>query len=194
MPAQNNCPDDIFILQNKFCLSEISKNLKGKLALRDKRIQKCETPKCETLITVHELIVKLTAQRPCDSALAKPLSGTLTVTRLATGFNKNGKGRGLHAGSFVWTGSAGIRIEGKISGITNAGTHRGPVFKECQVCHETGVMDGQLCGKIVQAEDAKLLNCQVTAAYLIKFDPSESGGEGVALGTLEGFLICRCTG
>lgn len=189
--AELVCPDDIFILQNKFCIGEVSKNLKGKLNPTSKRIQKCESPACETLVTTHELTLKLTAHRPCDSATSRPLSGILKVARLATAFKKNGKGRGLHAAQFVWQGS-GVLIKGTLSGITNAGTHRAPAFKECQVCGEVGVLEGTLCGTVVKTDDPKLKKCRVTAAYRIRFDPSESGGEGAVLGTLEGVVVCPC--
>jgi hypothetical protein len=185
------CPDDIFILQNRFCIGEISKNLKGKLAVTSKRIQKCESPACETLVTTHELTVKMTAQRPCDSAMSRPLSGVLKVSRLASAFKKNGKGRGLHAGRFIWEGT-GVTISGTLTGVTNAGTHRLPVFKECQVCNEVGVMEGTLCGTVVKTDDPKLKKCKVTAAYRIRFDPTESGGEGAVVGSLEGVILCPC--
>ena len=87
--------------------------------------------------------------------VSRPLTGSLKVARLASAFKKNGMGRGLHAGQFVWEGT-GVTIKGTLNGITNAGTHRAPAFKECQVCKEVGVMEGTLCGTVVKAEDPKL--------------------------------------
>ena len=99
-----------------------------------------------------------------------------------------GMARGLHAGTFVWRTSVGV-VQGRLSGMTNEGTHREPAFKGCQECGERGVMEGKLCGRLVRAADPKLAGAQVTAAYRFAFEPTEKGGEGELVGTIEGLVV-----
>src|SRR5262249_50131958 len=73
------CLDDpATILRQRFCLSGLSKNLKGRLKLAEKDEQRCEEPACRTLKTIHALKVDVRANRPCDSRLGQALSGTLS--------------------------------------------------------------------------------------------------------------------
>jgi len=186
------CPDDpAAILKQRFCLSGLSKNLRGRLKLAEKDEQRCEEPACRTLKTVHVLKVDVRANRPCDSRLGQALSGTLVVERLVSAFDTDGMHRGFHAGDFLWTGS-GVKVAGRMSGMTNVGTHREPAFRACQRCDERGVMEGRLCGEVVSTENRALRGCQVVGAYRIRFDPGVGGGEGEVAGTFEGDLICPC--
>lgn len=79
-----------------------------------------------------------------------------------------------------------------MSGMTNEGTHRKPVFEACQECGERGVMEGRLCGRLVDAADPRLAGAQVTAAYRFAFDASEDGGRGAFQGTVEGLVVRNC--
>jgi hypothetical protein len=83
---------------------------------------------------------------------------------------------------------------GSISGITNAGSHRLPVFEDCQPCDAAGFMEGRFCGQIVKAGDPSLLGCQVIGNYRLRFDPSREGGSGAVQGALEGLVTCECVG
>jgi hypothetical protein len=152
---------------------------------------KCTTPECETLKTVHELKVELQSNPPCDSKLARSFDGTLFVGRLVTAFEIDGEHRGFHAGDFEWTGTAGLKVAGRMSGVTNVGTHREPPFKPCQKCDERGVMEGRLCGQVTTSQDPALKRCQVIAAYRIRFDPSRKGGNGGWKARSKGLLFVR---
>ena len=132
------------------------------------------------------------AHQPCDSHAAAALNGTLVVEKLVTVFDRDGMRRGLHAGDFAWTGAAGLTVTGRLSGVTNVGTHRLPAFTDCQKCDEKGVMEGRLCGRIQSATHAQLNGCQVTAAYRIRSDPSATGGQGAVRATVEGVILCSC--
>ena len=79
-----------------------------------------------------------------------------------------------------------------MSGMTNVGTHRQPVFDPCQECHDPGYMEGRLCGRIVKADDQRLLGCQVVGAYRFRFDPSEGFQDTGIRGSLEGAVVCTC--
>ena len=114
------------------------------------------------------------------------------VDRLITVFDTDGAHRGVHAGDFVWTGAPGVQITGRLSGVTNVGTHRLPAFADCQKCDAKGVMEGRLCGQIASTSNPALNGCQVVADYRIAFDSGTSGGQGSVKATLEGIVMCAC--
>ena len=186
------CFDDpAGILEKAFCVSAVSKDLKGELKRTSSKEQKCQTPECKTLRTIHGLKVEVSPTN-CDSPAASPLSGTLTA-KIITAFDTDGNHRGVHAGDFSWTGAGGLKITGRMSGVTNEGSHRLPI-KDCQKCNDRGIMEGRLCGQVIDGgQTPKLKGCQIVAAYRIKFDPSITGGDGGVKGTLEGVLVCSCT-
>jgi hypothetical protein len=187
------CPDDPpTILQRTVCLATLSKDLEGRLSRRSSKRQQCRLPQCVTLKVVHRLQLKPTPHPPCDSPLARAFDGPIEVVRLVTVFDQDGMHRGFHAGEFTWTGSGGFKAAGRLSGVTNLGTHRTPAFKDCQRCNELGVLEGRLCGQVVQTRSPALKGCQVIAAYRIRFDPSTQGGSGAVRGTLEGVIVCPC--
>jgi hypothetical protein len=131
-------------------------------------------------------------KKSCECSRMYPTNRTKTlfVGRLVTAFEIDGEHRGFHAGDFEWTVTAGLKVAGRMSGVTNVGTHREPPFKPCQKCDERGVMEGRLCGQVTTSQDPALKRCQVIAAYRIRFDPSRKGGNGDVEGTLEGLIIC----
>ena len=178
--------------EKRICLAEISKDARGELRLLDRELEVCEERDCRTLKTDHMLKVEVVAHHPCDSAVSAPLDGVLYVRRLITAFlDGSGENRGLHTGVFMWAG-ASARVEGTLSGVTNVGTHRQPVFDPCQECRAPGFMEGRLCGRIVKAEDDRLVGCNVTAAYRFRFDASQGGQDTAIAGTIEGLVVCPC--
>jgi hypothetical protein len=190
MTAQ--CLDDPgAILEKNSCLNAISKNIEGGLKLVNAKDHTCRLPECQTLKTVHKLTMVPGTNEPCDSKFAAPFAGKITVARLVTAFIQNEKGRGFHAGDFDWV-APGLRVQGRMSGVTNVGTHRAPVFKECQNCDDIGVMEGRLCGQVVESKDRSLGQCQIVAAYRIKFKPSDGGNMKFEGATLEGIISCLC--
>jgi hypothetical protein len=187
------CLDDPgTILQKDWCLSVLSKDLSGTLTLTSSSTHQCHTPPCRTLKTVHLLKLQAVGHPPCDSATAKLLDGSLVVERLVSVFDQDGSHRGFHAGDFVWQGVPGLQVAGRMSGVTNVGTHRAPAFTTCQRCDDKGVLEGRLCGQISSTSHPALNGCQVVADYRIKFDPSSTGGQGAVHATLEGVIICSC--
>jgi hypothetical protein len=191
--ATPTCLDDpAAILQKDWCVSALSKDGRGELKLADSKRHECHTPPCKSLKTVHQLKVQVAGHPPCDSHVGALLNGVISVERLVTVFEEDGMHRGLHAGDFAWSGTAGVQITGRLSGVTNVGTHRLPVFTDCQKCDDKGVMEGRLCGRIQSPNQPQLNGCQVTAAYRIKFDPSVTGGQGAVRITVEGVILCSC--
>lgn len=188
--ATFQCFDDPkAILEKEFCVSALSKDLKGDLKLGNSKEHKCADPECRTLRTAHSLKVEV-APTNCDSPASRSLNGVLGV-KLSTAFDTDGNHRGFHSGDFTWTGVAGLKITGRMSGVTNEGSHRLPI-KDCQKCGDRGIMEGKLCGEVVEAGNTKLKGCQVIAAYRIKFDSGASGGSGAVVGTIEGVIVCFC--
>lgn len=191
MSSEIQCFDDPeSIREKRFCLNAVSKNVKGELELVDATDQKCEKPACGTLKTVHVFSATVDPA-PCDSKLSAAFDGKLVVRQLVTAFDQDGMQRGFHAGDFEWSG-ASVRIAGRMSGMTNVGTHREPAFKPCQRCDTTGVMEGRLCGQVIDAKDEERRDCQIMAAYRLNFDPSTKGGGGAIQGVIEGVSICLC--
>ena len=186
MADQLTCFDDPATIQkNLVCLSALSKNLTGKLTLAKRTPQRCATPQCQTLKVVYRLQIQIDAHK-CDR---EPQWDGRLVSQLVAALADDELGRGVHAGDFIWT-CASFTVTGRMSGVTNVGTHRKPAFDDCQRCDETGVMEGRLCGQVTKARDERLLGSQVNAAYRIRFAP-KSRDSRIA-GTLEGVVIDRC--
>lgn len=187
------CLDDPRELWNNLvCLRPVSKNARGELRLLDRELQTCDDQDCRTLKTDHLLQVDVEAHDPCDSRASGPLDGVFFVRQLITAFaDGSGEHRGLHTGEFRWAGG-GARVRGTLSGTTNAGTHRQPVFDPCQQCDAPGYMEGRLCGRIVKADDERLRGCRVAASYRFRFDPSEGAISTGITGTIEGLIVCPC--
>jgi len=185
------CFDDpAAILEKEYCLNAVSKNLRGEFGQPHPKKHECRKPECRTLRVVQVLKVEVTPEH-CDSPLAKNLNGALVVERLVSAFDQDGTHRGIHAGDFVWKG-VNLAVKGRLSGMTNEGTHRAPAFNDCQRCEQRGVMEGLLCGLIEAPGVDDLNGAQITASYRIKFDPTANGPAGAALGTLEGMIITPC--
>jgi len=183
------------IFDTRFCLDSISKNVKGAVKVVGKPLQiVCDTEKCVTLRTMSALKVVTTSNKKCDSKLALRLDGgSLVVGKLATAYENDGLQRGVHAGDFVWTGQH-VQIKGRMSGITNAGILRAPVFKPaCEDCSTPGVMIGRLCGQVVGSAGTGLNGAQVMAVYRILVPkPTKTGASGPLTGTIEGVIVGPC--
>ena len=179
------------LLDRIVCLAELSKNLKGELRLVESEREVCRKLDCKTLETVHQLELEVSSHA-CDSQAGKLLDGRLGSIQLVHKFKDgDGNNRGVHEGPFRWR-APDILATGRMSGVTNVGTHRRPVFDDCQRCDEHGVMEGMLLGTIVRARNKRLLGCELRAAYRLRFDPSQAGGSGGVQGTLEGAIVCDC--
>lgn len=173
------------------CLDDLSKDVKGELTIIDIDDRVCDKLGCKTLVVEHLLRAEVFSHR-CDSELGTLFDGTLVVRDLTTMFaDGSGMRRGMHTARFQLRTAIGI-VQGRMSGMTNEGTHREPAFKGCQECGEVGVMEGQLCGRVVRAKDPAMRGVQVMAAYRFAFEPSDKGGDGGLAGTIEGVVVRNC--
>ena len=190
--AAPRCLDEpAIIFKQRMCVNPVSKNFKGTIKLAQKDEQKCAKPECRTLKTIHVLKIGVVSNNPCDSKIGKMLTGTLVVEKLVTAFNQDGTGRGVHAGDFIWK-TASFALEGRLSGVTNAGTHRKPVFNDCQPCDARGFMEGRICGVIVDTNKPELKGCQLVGTYRMRFTPTATGPNAGGQGTIEAVLVCPC--
>ena len=181
------------VLTTPFCMNAVSKNADGKLLQFEVTTVQCPPAGCPTLRTVHQLEVVTQSNPPCDSPLAQNLDGIWVVKELATAFDGDGKGRGVHVGKFEWNANGGIaQVLGRVEGITNAGTHRAPVFQNCQPCDAEGYMEGYFCGQVVDTTISQLKYCFVQGTYRFQFDASQEAQSTNIRGTLEAALVCPC--
>ncbi|HEX8083557.1 MAG TPA: hypothetical protein VF529_04650 [Solirubrobacteraceae bacterium] len=172
------------------CLKPMSKDMRGELDLVESELEQCEKLDCETLEARHRFKFEVGGAGECDSEIGRLLDGVLYGTLTHKFVDGNGMRRGVHEGS--WRLKGAVVASGRLTGVTNAGTHREPVFEPCQKCEAPGVMEGMLTGTIRGPETSDFLGCRIRCAYRIRFDPSKSGGDGAASGTLEGALVCTC--
>jgi hypothetical protein len=181
------------LLEHRVCLSALSKNLEGELKPLRHSVERCAKLRCTTLKTIHFVGMRVITNKPCDSPTGRLLDGEFIVRNLVSAFERgDGTQRGIHEGDFIWQGR-GLVATGTVSGITNAGTHRPPIFDPCQKCDAKGFMEGRFCGTIRRSERRQLVGCQVIGTYRFRFRPSRAeGGGGEILGTLEGELVCAC--
>jgi hypothetical protein len=173
------------------CLEPVSKDAQGELHPLVAEPQVCRESDCKTLKTIHALRVRLSSH-PCDRALGATLDGDLVVMNLTTAFvDGDGQARGTHLGDFRWSSPAAL-IVGTLSGMTNVGTHRAPVFEPVQECASRGYLEGRLCGQVRRTADHRLSGCEVEGVYRFRFDPTAEGGAGGIAGTIEGVIVCEC--
>jgi hypothetical protein len=196
MDARTRCPDNpAEVYEKNVCLHAISKDVKGDLRLLERKDDECERDRCRTLKTIHLLYLNVGSSGPeqgCDSEVAAGLNRSFYVRDLTHAFTDGDpNGRGFHAGNFTWTGTS-IAATGRVSGITNAGTHRKDPFEPCQHCHAPGWMEGRFCGVINRAVDRHLVGCQVIGTYRLRLEPPAFEPGGDVIGTLEGLIVCAC--
>ena len=191
---EDHCLDDpIAIFETRMCLNALSKNARGHFSHPDSDVQECGKPKCETLKTIQMLEMEVKGWK-CDSKLGSLFDGSIVVERFVGAYEDgDGNRRGIQSGDFRWTGS-GVVAEGRLSGVTNAGTHRRPVFDDCQPCDAHGYMEGRFCGVVVDTKVPELEGCHLLGTYRFRFDPTSGGPDGGMEGTFEGELLCPCRG
>jgi hypothetical protein len=188
------CPDDPrLMLEQQMCVAPVSKVLKGRISDAEPERRECEDPRCLSLVTRQTLELGLEPFECDDPDVSRPLlNGVIRVVDLVHVFDRSGDGRAFHSGDFRWE-SGRTLIFGRLSGITNAGTHHEPVM-DCQRCNDPGFLQGQLCGSIARAEDQTLRGAQIFANYALRVDRVAGDGipEQEVRGTIEGVLVRGC--
>jgi len=179
------------VVHDGFCLDAISKNVKGTVSIAAISRRQVQPDGCQTWRTMGPLKLTTSTHEPCDSELSlrRLDKGSFVVERLATAYEIDGLRRGFHAGDFKWSGRH-VTIEGRMSGITNAGILRAPVFEgDCEECASRGIMIGRLCGEVVGSA-GELDGAKVVAVYRFKAGrPTKRGASGSVVGTIEGVIV-----
>jgi hypothetical protein len=170
--------------KERICMQAVSKDLRGDFSVERQEEQTCKEPPCVTLKGWLTFKVDVTPHKPCD---AVPAFDGQIKGELVFAYIKDGHGRGYHLGRFEWAG-AGSMLMGRMSGVTNAGTHRAPA-QPCEPCDRRGHMEGRLDAVVV---DGEYQGCRVLATYVIDFDPGSRVQSTAVHGTLEGVSICPC--
>jgi len=174
--------------KERICMWAVSKDLKGEFVVGEQGEQKCARPPCSTLKAHLKFKVQVTPHHPCDAVASRAFDGTISG-ELLFAYIESGHGRGYHLGRFDWSGSTS-RLIGRMSGVTNAGTHRSPAAP-CEPCDRRGHMEGRLDAIVVEGDHK---GCRIRATYVIDFDTSYRAQNTAVLGTLEGVLIRPCEG
>lgn len=173
--------------EEPICMQAVSKDLRGDFYVQEQETLECAEPPCVTLKGLVTFNVQVTPHPPCDAVPA--FDGTIDG-ELVFAYIKEGHGRGYHLGRFEWAG-ARSKLFGRMSGVTNAGTHRPPANAACEPCDPAGHMEGRLDAVVV---DGEYQGCRVLATYVIDFDPGSKVQSTAVYGTLEGVSICPCEG
>jgi hypothetical protein len=174
--------------EEPICMQQVSKDLAGEFVVEQKEQLECAEPPCVTLKGWLTFRIDVTPHRRCD---AVPAFDGKIQGELVFAYINDGHGRGYHLGKFEWFGSAST-LMGRMSGVTNAGTHRAPATAACEDCDPGGHMEGRLDAVVVEGEHQ---GCRVLATYVIDFDAgTDVQDTGLRGGTLEGVSICPCEG
>jgi hypothetical protein len=170
----------------RICMWVVSKDLRGEFTFTNLEDQECRRTSCMTHKGQLILKVRVMPHFPCDAVASRAFDGDIK-SELVFAYIENGYGRGYHLGRLEWYGSTS-HLMGRMSGVTNAGTHRNPLAPY-ESCDRRGHIEGRLDAVVVDGDHK---DCRVIATYVIDFDPSlKAAGSGL-LGTLEGVLICPC--
>src|SRR5215210_1479929 len=157
--------DPVEHFREPVCMIRVSKDWKGEFRVADRAEQKCQDPHCTTVKGLIKLESKVQRHRPCDAVGAGSLDGDIAGL-LAFSYIDDGQRRGYHVGKVEWAGG-GSKLIGKMTGVTNAGTHRAPLM-QCERCEEPGHMEGSLEAVVIEGQHK---GCRLVATYAFEFDP-----------------------
>ncbi len=125
-PERTACSDDPrFMREQNLCLFALSKNLEGRIGRAEGERRECQDPECGTLMTVQPLEFEARTNDPCNSRQGRSFDGALEVEDFVHVYDGDATERGFHSGEFRWR-AKGTLVIGELSGVTNAGTLRGP--------------------------------------------------------------------
>jgi hypothetical protein len=122
---------------------------------------------CQTYKTWNRIEVEFRGVEKEEEEKPFLPNGTLIVEDFHQVMNHNEKGRGEHGGRFEYRTRSGILMEGKMIGVSQAGTHREPSAWDLESADEFGHLEGRLVGTILNGSQKGVL---VEARYVIETD------------------------
>ena len=184
-------PTEVF--ERPFCIHRVSKNWEGRAERRDARVQPCAEHDCRPLKTVTDLRLA-TVPALCDTPPAHALE-TLHAPAFFSAFEfiPANRARGVHAADFTWNGH-GLSVVGQMVGTINANTARRPVDAVKPGCFVAGLVEGQLCGEVVEDASGQLDRAKLVGNYRFRvtLDPETGIVSTRGVGTFEGVLLQWC--
>jgi hypothetical protein len=188
---EERCPDYVQnLLRGDYCLSALSKDLKGTSSAPEADRHDCHEPGCSVLVTRQKLELKVTRHKECDAKLSQLLDGTMEIA-IGHAFDSDTKHRGMHGGRFTWQTKAGV-VSGELAGVSNAGLHRPPAG-DCEKCFALRVDEGRFCGEFTELVDKDLEGTHLVGLYRLKYTRvSGRGFAGDVAGVLEGNIVLPC--
>ncbi len=175
--------DPTSMYQDRVCLHDVSKVIRGESLVSDQDVQEC--PDCKTLKRHGRFRMEIVSG-PCDSEMSRKMLNGVAEGELVSAYgDADLSNRGGLSGNVKWQGE-GASLVGRIMAVLNAGNHHDPV-SECEECAMPGHAEGWLRAAIV---DGDCTGCRVNGAMTYKLDLSGETAEFYA--TLEGLLICQC--
>jgi hypothetical protein len=154
--------------------------------------KQCRALECVTVLAATKARLEV-KPHDCDSKLSNVLDGELELADFVHVWDSKTSEHGFHSARFRWKGRDAV-FAGELSGMTNAGTHRLPIFKACERCRIRGVDEGRLCGTVEKTEVKELEGAQVFGIYRLKYAPA-AGSQlpgGRLAGSFEGLLVRPC--
>ena len=184
-------PTEVF--ERPFCIHRVSKNWEGWAERRDARVQPCAEHDCRPLKTVTDLRLA-TVPALCDTPPAHALE-TLHAPAFFSAFEfiPANRARGVHAADFTWNGP-GLSVVGQMVGTINANTARLPVDAVKPGCFVAGLVEGHLCGEVVEDASGQLDRAKLVGNYRFRvtLDPETGIVSTRGVGTFEGVLLQWC--
>ena len=185
-----------FLPDEPVCLQVVSRNLEGELARPSGEPERCPDVDCFTLPTSQRFAMETQTHEPCDEKAAGVLDTKISGKLFHIFAGSSGEGRAAHSASIWWSLPGGHgRGVGTMRGITNAGTHRAPVFRGCEDC-DAPTMQGVLEASVTIGAATRPASAPrvvlLRAVYKLRVDPSERGLAGRFTGTLEGVVMFDC--
>lgn len=175
------------------CLAEVSKDVDGEILVLDADQRTCQNPGCDSLTLVTNLRLNLHSAR-CDGSLGGVLDGLIRSWNLTTVFaGASEERRGVHEGNLYWAPTGGGTIRGTLAGITNAGIVRLPVFSDCELCDQLGLLTGHLFATGSNTPGLPVPDFNVEAVYRFAWDPTATIHKTTPVrGTIEGVILMPC--
>jgi M6 family metalloprotease-like protein len=182
-PPSGQCPEGLP------CLARISKAGEGETVLDQTAHTGCRgKSNCETLKTWSRLTARLKGTPGVESSPHPLADGTFTIKELLQAVALDQNGRGEHSGRFEYVAADGTTVEGLMTGVSTAGSHRKPARMDLEHFDQRGHLEGRLFGRLTSGKSA---GSQMIARYVVQIS-EEKGRRSRILINVDGWLVAGC--